>query len=401
MLKNFSFNLPTKIEFGNGKVNKLGDYIKELQGEKILIITDKGLLNAGVLDSIFKTLEKENIEHYIYDNVKPNPRDSDCMEAYELAKEKGVDLLIGVGGGSSMDTAKAVGTVLSNGGDISDWYGLNKLKHPITPLICIPTTAGTGSEITFFSVITNTSTNLKMNILDINVAPKIAILDPELTVSLPPLITASTGMDALTHAIEAYTCNLAEPITDALALYAIELIVKNLEEAVTSGNNIEARENMLAGSLIAGIAFGNADVGGVHCMAEALGGLYDTPHGIANSILLPYVFDYNIPSNVSKHAKVAILLGADAKRHSSDEDIAKEGVKILEELAEKVGIPKMKDIKNVNINDFDYLAESATKNVSATSNPREASKEDYLSLFYKSYNEELPLETVGDANVPG
>lgn len=400
MLNNFSFNLPTRIEYGNGKVNQLGEYIKELQGERILVITDKGLLNAGVLENVFKTLKKEAIEYFIYDNVKPNPRDKDCMEAYELAKEKDVDLLIGIGGGSSMDTAKAVGTLLSHGGNIGDWYGLNKLKHPITPLICIPTTAGTGSEITFFSVITDTSTKLKMNILDINVAPRIAILDPELTVSLPSLITASTGMDALTHAIEAYTCNLAEPITDALALYAIELIVNNLETAVNYGNNIRARENMLAGSLIAGIAFGNADVGGVHCMAEALGGLYDTPHGIANSMLLPYVFDYNIPSNVSKHAKVATLLGVEAKQHSSEEGIAKEGVKILVELAEKIGIPKMKDIENINTNDFDYLAKSATENVSATSNPRKASKSDYLNLFFKAFNEELSLNTVGDSNVP-
>jgi len=399
MLKDYSFNLPTKIEFGNGKINKLGYFVKELQGEKVLLITDKGLRNAGVLDNIFDVLEQENIEYHVYDGVKPNPRDVDCMEAYEMAKGIDVDLLIGVGGGSSMDTAKAVGTLLSHGGTISDWYGLDKLKHPITPLICIPTTAGTGSEITFFAVITDTVTKLKMNILDINLAPKIAILDPELTVSLPPLITASTGMDALTHAVEAYTCNLAEPITDALALYAIELIVENLEEAVNSSENIEAREKMLVGSLIAGIAFGNADVGGVHCMAEALGGLYDTPHGIANSMLLPYVFEYNIPSNVSKHAKVALLLGADEQKHSSDESIAKEGVRILAELAEKVGIPKMKDIENVNMNDFDYLAEAATQNVSASSNPREASKDDYLNLFYKAFNDELSLEIAGDPDV--
>lgn len=399
MLKNFRFNLPTRIEFGKGIVNHLGTYINELCGKRILIITDQGLRQAGVTDNVFKVLERENIEYHIFDDVKPNPRDIDCMKAYELAKEKEINLLIAVGGGSSMDTAKAVGTLLSHGGNISDWYGLNKLKEPITPLICIPTTSGTGSEITPFSVVTDTSTKLKMNILDINVSPKIALLDPELTKTMPPLITASTGMDALTHAIEAYTCNLAEPITDALALYAIELIVNNLEEAVANGDNLEARESMLVGSLIAGIAFGNADVGGVHCMAEALGGLYDTPHGIANSMLLPYVFDYNISSNISKHAKIATLLGADPGIYTSEEEIAKEGVKILLHIADKIGIPKMKDIENISISDFEYLAEASTKNVSASSNPRKATKEDYLDLFYKAYNGELLLESVGDMNV--
>ena len=177
--------------------------------------------------------------------------------------------------------------------------------------------------------------------------------------------------------------------------------MNNLEEAVKSGENIESREKMLAGSLIAGIAFSNADVGGVHCMAEALGGLYDTPHGVANSILLPYVFDYNISSNVSKHARIATLLGVNPKQHSSDEEIAKEGVKVLVELAKKVGIPKMKDIENINTADFEYLAKAATENVSAASNPRKATKEDYYNLFIKAYKEELNKEMAGDSHVSG
>ena len=399
MLKNFSFNLPTRIEFGIGIVNQLGAFINELGGKKVMIVTDKGLRKAGVTDSVFRVLDEDGIEYCIFDDVKPNPRDLDCMEAYKLAQTNNVDLLIGIGGGSSMDTAKAVGTMLSHGDHISDWYGLNKLTSPITPLICIPTTSGTGSEITPFSVVTDTESKLKMNILDFKVAPKIALLDPELTKTMPAIITASTGMDALTHAIEAYTCNLSEPITDALALYAIELIVNNLEEAVQNGENLQARENMLMGSLIAGIAFGNADVGGVHCMAEALGGLYDTPHGIANSMLLPYVFDFNIPSNIQKHAKVAMLLGANPGDFDNEEKLAKEGVKILVQVAEKIGIPKMRDIGNINTDDFDYLAEASTKNVSAESNPRKATKEDYLNLFYMAYNETLTGESVGEENV--
>ena len=385
MLKDFAFNLPTKIEYGDGLVKQVNQFVKAYNGEKVLIITDKVLISAGVLNDIFTSLKTSEIDYVVFDDVKPNPRDVDCMNAYELAKQHQVDLLIGVGGGSSMDTAKAVGTLLTNGGDIQDWYGLNKLNADITPLICIPTTAGTGSEITPFAVITDTNTKLKMNILDFKVAPKLALLDPQLTKTMPSIITASTGMDALTHAIEAYTCNLSEPITDALALYAMELIVNNLEEAVHNGENIEARANMLIGSLIAGAAFGNADVGGVHCMAEALGGLYDTPHGIANSMLLPYVFKYNIPSNVEKHAKVATILGAKKEQATSDLELAEEGVKILVQLASNIGIPKMKEIENLN-----------TQNVSAASNPRPATKDDYLNLFYEAYNEKLTFESVGE-----
>lgn len=392
MIWDFSFNLPTRIEFGNGKVSILGDCIRDLNGGKVLIVTDKGLIKVGVVDKILKVLEKENIEFVIYDDVKPNPRDIDCETAYKIAVDEKIDTIVAIGGGSSMDTAKSVGTLLTNGGRIDDWYGMNMLKKPITPLICIPTTAGTGSEVTTFAVITDTKTKLKMNIVDLKVAPNIAILDPELTVMLPPHITSSTGMDALTHAIEAYTCNIAEPITDALALHAIDLIVNNLRTAVKDGSNIEARKNMLVASLIAGVSFGNADVGGVHCMAEALGGLYDTPHGVANSMLLPYVFEYNIPSDIKRHAIVAEKLGATTE-NKTDEEVAYEGVKLLKEMALDVGIPKLSELEYVNPNDFSYLAEGATKNVSASSNPRKATKEDYLDLFNKAfYDKSLVLD---------
>ncbi|GED12328.1 iron-containing alcohol dehydrogenase [Aneurinibacillus migulanus] len=386
MIWDFQFNLPTRIEFGIGKVKELGRRIRELGGNRVLVVTDKGLVEHGVAGKVLAVLEQEKLDYVVYDETKPNPRDVDCIAAYGLAQGKEIDFIVGLGGGSSMDTAKAVGTLLSHGGELSDWYGLNTLKKPITPLICLPTTAGTGSEITFFSVITDTVTQLKMNIVDVHVAPRIALLDPELTLTLPPSVTASTGMDALTHAIEAYTCTIAEPITDGLALHAIDLIVEHLPTAVQNGNHLIARKNMLAASLIAGIAFGNSDVGGVHCMAEAMGGLYDTPHGVANSILLPYVFEYNIPSNPQKHAVVAQRLGA-RKEGKSTEELAYEGVRLLKQLAETVGIPKMKELGYVNPKDFPYLAEGAIHNVSAPSNPRKASQEDYIRLFEKAYDE--------------
>ena len=205
------------------------------------------------------------------------------------------DFIVGLGGGSSMDTAKAIAVIITHGGKPSDYFGADTLTKPIAPLVCVPTTSGTGSEVTPFAVITDSKTRVKMNILDSGVVPTSSFVDPELTVSMPAGLTASTGMDALTHAVEAYTCKLANPLTDALAMKAVRIIAGSLRRAVADGSDADARNEMALGSLIAGYAFGNADVGGVHCMAEAIGGFYDTPHGVANSVFLPLVTEFNVP----------------------------------------------------------------------------------------------------------
>ncbi|MFT9816184.1 iron-containing alcohol dehydrogenase [Lysinibacillus sp. NPDC056185] len=384
MVWDFNFNLPTSIEFGNGTVNNVGKRAKELGGKKALIITDKGLAQTGILKKVTDSLEQEGIAFLVYDEITPNPKDLDCVKAYERFKDENIDLLLGLGGGSSMDTAKAIGVLFTHEGELKDRYGFNLLERDITPLICIPTTSGTGSEVTTGSVITDTITKQKEAILDIKLAPKLAIVDPELTLSLPKSITSATGMDALTHAIEAYTSNISEPISDALSLYAIEIIVKYLPLAVENGNNLEARQNMLVGSLIAGMAFTHADLGAVHAMAEPLGGLYDTPHGVANSIFLPHVFEYNIPSNPEKHATVALKLGATAEGKTLEE-IAQEGVVLLHELASEIGIPQFRDLDNVNPDDFEFLAEGAFKHLCTITNSRQLSKDDYLKLFQKTY----------------
>ncbi|MFJ5789914.1 iron-containing alcohol dehydrogenase [Lysinibacillus sp. NPDC093197] len=384
MVWNFNFNLPTSIEFGNGTVKNVGKRAKELGSKKALIITDKGLAQTGILKKVTDSLEQEGIPFLVYDDIMPNPKDVDCVKAYEQFKNENIDLLVGLGGGSSMDTAKAIGVLFTHEGELKDRYGFNLLDHDITPLICIPTTSGTGSEVTTGSVITDTITKQKEAILDIKLAPKLAIVDPELTLSLPKSITAATGMDALTHAIEAYTSNIAEPISDALSLYAIEIIAKYLPLAVENGNDVEARQNMLGGSLIAGMAFTHADLGAVHAMAEPLGGLYDTPHGVANSIFLPYVFEYNIPSNVEKHATVAVKLGARTEGKTIEE-IAQEGVVLLHELSNKIGIPKFSDLDNVHPDDFEFLAEGAFNHLCTMTNSRKLSKDDYLKLFQMTY----------------
>ena len=282
-----------------------------------------------------------------------------------------------------MDTAKAIGTLLTHGGIVQDWCGAQLLKREITPLIAIPTTAGTGSEVTPFAVITDTVQHTKLNIFDPRAAAKVALVDPTTLLKLPSHIMASTGIDAMTHAVEAYTCNLANPHTDACALYAIEIIQKNLRKAV-SDSDIESCTGMMLGSNIAGIAFGYADVAAVHCMAEALGGRYDTPHGVANAILLPTVTEFNIPSDVEKHANVAKALGVGIEGMNA-EAAAMEGVKALEKLCCDVGIPKMKDVKGIDPKDFEALSVAAEKNVSTPSNPREVTAKDYLELFKKAY----------------
>lgn len=383
-LSKYSFALPTRIEFGEGIIKTAGIEAKTLGAKKIMLVTDKGVRNAGLTKPIEDSLNDAGLPFIIFDQVVPNPRDIDCHAGFNIAKKEGIDVLIAVGGGSAMDTAKAIGTLLTHGGKVQDWCGFQLLEKEITPLIAIPTTAGTGSEVTPFAVITDTQKHVKLNIFDPKAAAKVALVDPTVLMKLPSHIMASTGIDAMTHAVEAYTCNLATPHTDAYALYAIELIQKHLRNAVHSPN-IESCTGMMLGSTLAGIAFGYSDVAAVHCMAEALGGKYDTPHGIANAVLLPTVTEFNMSSDYEKHANLAKALGVDIK-DMSIEDAAKCAVSELKKLCENVGIPRMKDIEGMNPDDFPALSDAAEKNVSTPSNPREVTSKDYFELFNKAYN---------------
>ncbi|WP_153733441.1 iron-containing alcohol dehydrogenase, partial [Sporosarcina obsidiansis] len=277
----FQFLLSTKVIMKKGIRFEAGKVLRENLLEHVLIITDRGIKSAGLLEDIYKSLQDNDITFDEYYDVKPNPRDTDCDFAANKFRNKKIEGILTIGGGSAIDTAKAISILLANDGSIKDYEGISVAPIDPLPIISIPTTAGTGSEVTFWSIITDTKNEYKMAIGDPRIAPKVALLDTELTASLPAFIAASTGMDALTHAIEAYTCKVANPISDGMALHAIRLICGNLEKAVYGKDNESARENMLIGSLIAGIAFGNADTASVHCVAEAIGGLYDTPHGVA------------------------------------------------------------------------------------------------------------------------
>lgn len=383
MLDKFEFVLPTTIKYGNDISSSLSLEVKALNGKNVCVITDKGLIKAGVVDQIIDPMDKDLKNNLtIFDDVEPNPRDTTVQSGYELAKSRNVDILVAIGGGSSMDVAKAIAVLLENGGVIQDYEGLDTVKGNATPVIAIPTTVGTGSEVTFFSVITDTKRHFKMSILSTKIAPKVALVDPKLVDSLPAQIVASTGMDALTHAIEGYTCRLSEPITDATGIYAIRMIAENLENAVNHDNK-DAKAKMLMASLLAGICFGNSDIASVHAMAEALGGMYDTPHGIANAILLPYVMEYSYDADVKKFKEIAMAMGKDITG-MSDLDAAKLAVDAVKELSQKLNIPTLKDI-GADPADFEQLAENSSVNVSSESNVKAINKEGYLHLFNEAY----------------
>lgn len=381
----YTFSLPTKICFGAGNTGETGKYAQQLNMKKIMLVADQGVINAGLTCEVEESLKKAQIPYVMYDKIVPNPRDYHCEEGYRAAQEAGVDGLIAVGGGSSMDTAKAIGALLTNGGRIKDWCGANKLKEKITPLIAIPTTAGTGSEVTPFAVVTDSQTHEKLNIFDVKAAPDIALVDPSMLMGLPKLIMAATGIDALTHAIESYTCNLAVPHTDAYAIYAVKLIAENLVKAVHE-RDADSCEAMMLGSTLAGIAFGYSDVAAVHCMAEALGGRYDLAHGVANAILLPTVTAYNLSANYKKYAEIAKAMGL-GKSEKGLKETAEACVTGLKALCKAVEIEPMKCYKQICPEDFPELAEAAMKNVSTPSNPKPMTAKNYEELFQRAYFE--------------
>lgn len=382
-LNAFDFVLPTKIKFGYGISGELENEISNLGKQSVMIVTDKGLIGAGVVDKVTKGLGK-NLKGSltIFDEVEPNPRDTTVQKAYKIAQEKGVDILVAIGGGSSMDVAKGASVLLTNGGMIADYEGLDQIHNETAPVIAIPTTVGTGSEVTFWSVITDTTRHFKMSIGSTMIAPKVALVDPDLIESLPPAVIASTGMDALTHAIEGYTCKLAEPITDACGIYAIKLIADNIRKAVYTDDK-EAKANMLLGSLIAGICFGNSDIAAVHAMAEALGGQYDTPHGIANAVMLPFVMDYNYVACTEKYARIAEAMG-ECILNISERDAAYKAVEAVRKLNLDLNIPSLK-ATGAKAEDFEVLAAKSEVNVSTESNPRAAKKDDFLRIFQNAY----------------
>lgn len=378
-MKSFEFQLPTRVVFGFGASHGVGEEAKALEREGALVVADEGVAKAGILERITDRLEAADVEYAVFSDVSPNPRDVEVEAGVELARAQGCGLLVAVGGGSVIDCSKAIGTILSNGGRVQDYEGLGKLTKPIPPLIAVPTTHGTGSEVTFWYVITDEKEKRKVDGGSPLMAASVALVDPGLTLSLPPSLTAATGIDALTHALEAYTVLPSEPLTDSLALTAIELIGRSLKRAYANGGNREARYDVTLGSLLAGVSFGNSDVGAVHCISETLGGYYDVPHGVANAIYLPIVVEYNLMSDPERFARIARALAAstDGIRHVVG---AEDLVGMLKRLNKDLGIPTAREV-GVKDEDLPALADLCMRNVSVESNARVMTHDGFLDLL--------------------
>ncbi|PNG38248.1 1,3-propanediol dehydrogenase [Pseudomonas protegens] len=380
----FKFLLPTKVVMEPGLRERTGEHLRELGLKHVLIVTDAGVKAAGLLKSVYTSLEKSGITFDEIADVKANPRSEDINQAAQLFRGKGIEGLLAVGGGSAMDAAKAISLLLTHEGRIEDYEGSFRLTHAIPPIVAIPTTAGTGSEVTCFSVITDTVRHFKMSVQDYRVGPALALLDSHILDTLPASIAAATGMDALTHAIEAYTGRVSNPISDGLALHAIRLISQHLKAAVLEPGNLHAREQMLVASLIAGMAFGNADVASVHCISEAIGGMYDTPHGVGNAIFLPFVFGHNRDADITRHAQVAYALGIDP--NLSPAEAVEAAVGYLFQMSKDLGIPRFAEVKGVREEDFLSIAEKSKKNFSDGSNAKEMTVETYREIVATAYH---------------
>ena len=358
--------------------------VKKRKFKKALIVTDEMLVKAKLVDMLTNELNLNGIKYHVYDKTKPNPTITNVNDGIEIFKKEKCDFVISFGGGSPHDCAKGIALILANGGEIKDYEGLDKSEKPQVPLVAINTTAGTASEITRFSIITDEERHIKMAIVDKHVTPLIAVNDPKLMAGMPKSLTAATGMDALTHAIEAYVSTVANPVTDACAEKAIVLIRDNLKNAVDNGGDLTARSNMAFAEYLAGMAFNNASLGYVHAMAHQLGGFYNLPHGVCNALLLPYVQEYNIKAAAPRLKKVAELMGADVSK-MDDKKGAEKAVELIRKLSQEVGIPESLEKLDVKKEDFNILAENALKDVCGFTNPIQATREEIIEIFQKAY----------------
>ncbi len=371
---------PAVTLIGPGCVKEIGGDIKDLGLKKALVVTDNVLVKIGVVKKVTDVLDESGINYVVADDIQPNPTMKNINDGLNTYKSENCDFIISIGGGSPQDAGKAIGILATNGGEIKDYEGINMTKHRSVPIIAINTTAGTASEVTINYVITNEDTHIKMVMVDKNCLASIAVSDPELMTGKPADLTAATGMDALTHAIEAYVSTGAYELTDVLALEAVKLIGESLEDAVKDGNNIETRSKMAYASYIAGMSFNNAGLGYVHSMAHQLGGFYNLPHGVCNAILLPHVEKFNSANTGDKLRKVAEILGENVEGLSVEEANAK-AIEAIMKLSERVGIPKGLKELGVKEEDFKVMAENALKDVCAGTNPREVTLEDTIALY--------------------
>ena len=379
-----TFFIPAVNIMGNGCLDEAMVAISNYGFRKALIVTDAGLAKAGVATLIAKKLEEQDIDSVIFDGAKPNPSIANVEAGLKVLKQHQCDCIVSLGGGSPHDCAKGIALCATNGGHIRDYEGVDRSAKPQLPLVSINTTAGTASEMTRFCIITDEERHVKMAIVDRNVTPLLSVNDPELMVAMPKGLTAATGMDALTHAIEAYVSTAANPITDACAIKAMELISQNLRQAVNDGKDLTARENMAYAQFLAGMAFNNASLGFVHAMAHQLGGFYDLPHGVCNAVLLPHVQTFNATVCAARLTDVAQAMGADVSGLSPEEG-AQAAIAAIRTLAKDVDIPAgLRDL-GAKVEDIPLLATNALKDACGFTNPRKADQAQIEEIFRNAF----------------
>ncbi len=379
--KKFIVTQPTEIHFGVGVVETLGQVVQKYKGTKVLLVADPNLQAVGLLEKITAPLDASSINYVIFDHIDPEPGLLLADEGCALAVKEKCDLVVGVGGGSAMDVAKAISILITNGGKAVDYLGLGLIKKPGVPKIMVPTTAGTGAEVTFTAVFINEETGSKGGMNGDPLYPDAAILDPALTVTLPPHVTAAPGIDAFVHAMEAFTSTQSHPISDMYAMEAMELISQNIHLAYANGQNMEARSAMLMGSLLGGKALATAGVGLIHAMAYPLGGMFGISHGLANAVLMPFVVNYNLIGNPVKYARVADIMGYDVEKMSIRE-AATTAVEAVYNMNQDVGIPASLAALDIPFAKIPEMAEIAlTVKRPVENNPRQPSLEDVISIY--------------------
>jgi choline dehydrogenase len=374
-------SVPTRLVHGPGAVANLADELAALRLSRPMLVTDPGVAAAGLVDKVLPRLNGA----VVFDEVRPNPDIELVDRAAGAYREGGCDGLVALGGGSSIDTAKSIGVVAAHGGSIAQYeWGRDPIEQRIPPLVAIPTTAGTGSEVTLWAVITDHDRKVKFNVGGTPlIGPHVALIDPELMLGLPPAVTAATGMDALSHAIECFTCDYHQPFNDAVALHAMELVGRWLRVAVDEGGNLEARTQMAHAALLGGMAYGTESAGAAHAMSQSAGGVHDCPHGALTARVLGPVCEYNVPASPERYARIAQALGVET--HGMDAlDAARRGVEEIDRLTDDVGIPSMEEL-GFSVDEIPMLARIAFEDPQTHGNAREVDTAAYDEIYRNAF----------------
>lgn len=372
-----------EIIFGTNSLSQVGECMLRLGAKKVFVVSDPGVVNAGWVEQAFRYLKECKLDYCLWTDTTPNPKDHEVEAGVKAYRESGCNAVVGIGGGSAMDAAKAIALLATNKGTIHQYEGVDLVTRPLPPMVMVPTTAGSGSEVSQFSIICDSKRKVKMTIVSKSLVPDIAIIDPQTLTTKDPRLTANTGIDALAHAIESYLSVASTPLTEGYSLQAIRLIANYLRPSVASKYNREAKEAMAMASLQAGIAFSNAILGAVHAISHQLGGLLDLPHGEINAILLPYVLEFNLISSPEKYKKMAVAFGENVS-DSSMADAARMTIKAVKDLANDLDIPDSLSNLGLKEEQIDFLSHNAVRDACMVTNPRDMVTADVKMLLRKA-----------------